>query len=370
MNHLKSFELTLNETKVIKGVAILLMLIHHFFSFPDWINSGNEFIGIPFLESTIEFYIGTFGKMCVTIFLFLTGYGLFYSYQKKNAYLYSLKKLGVFLINYWLILCLIFIPLQLLNSSFEFSLKSFILNLVGLRSDYIMFAWYVHLQIAIIILFPLLKRLIKTNLIQSIVYGICIPVMLRIVVTTLMNRVSILSGNTFLILFNEFLVYLPFLLSGYIFSKFKLFSKMNHYLPIFLDKWYVYVILIIGTMIGRNLLPMLSELIYVPTFIFSVISLIRMIHHQWLTNGLAVLGEHSLNLWFLHAMFFGKTAYLQWIAYYPKISVLIILWVLILLIPVSVLINKIMKKIRVYMFNLSFNQRFKNSNSLRYRKEN
>lgn len=31
MNHLKSFELTLNETKVIKGVAILLMLIHHFF---------------------------------------------------------------------------------------------------------------------------------------------------------------------------------------------------------------------------------------------------------------------------------------------------------------------------------------------------
>ena len=35
MNHLKSFELTLNETKVIKGVAILLMLIHHFFSFPD-----------------------------------------------------------------------------------------------------------------------------------------------------------------------------------------------------------------------------------------------------------------------------------------------------------------------------------------------
>ena len=137
MNHLKSFELTLNETKVIKGVALLLMLIHHFFSFPDWINSGNEFIGIPFLESTIEFYIGTFGKMCVTIFLFLTGYGLFYSYQKRDAYPYSLKKLGVFLINYWLILCLIFIPLQLLNSSFEFSLKSFIVNLVGLSSDYI-----------------------------------------------------------------------------------------------------------------------------------------------------------------------------------------------------------------------------------------
>ena len=194
--------------------------------------------------------------------------------------------------------------------------------------------------------------------------------MLRIVVTTLMNRVSILSGNTFSILFNEFLVYLPFLLSGYIFSKFKLFSKMKYYLPIFLDKWYVYVILIIGTMIGRNLLPMLLELIYIPTFIFSIISLIRMINHQWLTNGLGFLGEHSLNLWFLHAMFFWKTAYLQWIAYYPKFSILIILCVLILLISVSVLINKIMKKIRVYMFNLSFNQGFKNSNSLRYRKEN
>lgn len=319
----------------------------------------------------------------MTIFLFLTGYGVFHSYQKKDAYHHSLKKLGVFLINYWLILCLIFIPLQLLNSSFEFSLKGFALNLVGLRKDYIMFSWYVRLEIAIVIVFPLLKRLIKTNLVQSTLYGICIPVMLRIVVTTLMNRVSILSGNTFSILFNEFLVYLPFLLSGYIFSKFKLFSKMKYYLPRFLDKWYVYVILIIGilvgrnytiltigTLIGRNLLPMLLELIYLPTFIFSIISLIRMINHQWLTNGLGFLGEQSLNLWFLHAIFFGKTAYLQWIAYYPKFSILIILWVLILLIPVSVLINKIMKKIRVYMFNLSFNQGFKISNSLRYRKEN
>lgn len=149
----------------------------------------------------------------MTIFLFLTGYGVFHSYQKKDAYHHSLKKLGVFLINYWLILCLIFIPLQLLNSSFEFSLKGFALNLVGLRKDYIMFSWYVRLEIAIVIVFPLLKRLIKTNLVQSTLYGICIPVMLRIVVTTLMNRVSILSGNTFSILFNEFLVYLPFLLS-------------------------------------------------------------------------------------------------------------------------------------------------------------
>ena len=365
MNRLKSFELTLNETKVIKGVAILLMLIHHFFSFPDWINSGNEFIGIPFLESSIEFYIGIFGKMCVTIFLFLTGYGLFYSYQKKDAYQHSLQKLGLFLINYWLILCLIFIPLQLLNSSFEFSLKGFALNLVGLRKDYIMFSWYVRLQIAIVIVFPLLKRLIKTNLIQSMVYGICIPVMLRIVVTTLINRVSILSGNTFLDLFKEFLVYLPFLINGYIFAKFKLFSKMKHYLPIFLDKWYVYVILIIGIIIGRNLLPMLLELIYVPTFIFSIISLIRMINNQWLTNGLGFLGEHSLNLWFLHAIFFEKTAYLQWIAYYPKISVLIILWVLILLIPISTLINKMMKKIKLIIFSLNFNQEFRLSKLLK-----
>lgn len=55
-------------------------------------------------------------------------------------------------------------------------------------------------------------------------------------------------------------------------------------------------------------------------------------------------------------MFFGKTAYLQWIAYYPKISVLIILWVLILLIPFSILINKMMEKIKLIIFSMNFNQ--------------
>lgn len=36
MSNLKTFELMLSDTKLIKGVAILLMLIHHFFAFPEW----------------------------------------------------------------------------------------------------------------------------------------------------------------------------------------------------------------------------------------------------------------------------------------------------------------------------------------------
>ena len=52
-------------------------------------------------------------------------------------------------------------------------------------------------------------------------------------------------------------------------------------------------------------------------------------------------------------------------AYYPKISVLIILWVLILLIPISTLINKMMKKIKLIIFSLNFNQEFRLSKLLK-----
>ena len=35
-----------NMSIMIKGVAIILMLFHHFFGFPNWIIQGNMFIGL------------------------------------------------------------------------------------------------------------------------------------------------------------------------------------------------------------------------------------------------------------------------------------------------------------------------------------
>lgn len=67
-------------TQMIKGVAILIMLAHHF-------------IVIPFSE--LPYLITLFGyacKICVAIYAVLSGYGYFFTREKTVRY--GLKKVG------------------------------------------------------------------------------------------------------------------------------------------------------------------------------------------------------------------------------------------------------------------------------------
>ena len=67
------------ETNISKGVAILLMLWHHLFLFPDRL-IGVSFISIaPTWVITSEARIADFGKICVAVFLCLPGYGFYES---------------------------------------------------------------------------------------------------------------------------------------------------------------------------------------------------------------------------------------------------------------------------------------------------
>lgn len=67
---------TRTDTKVIKGVAVLLMLMHHLFYFPD-----NRPYSMPevrqtlpnFMGQGLETMLGIFGVICVPIFFFLAG---------------------------------------------------------------------------------------------------------------------------------------------------------------------------------------------------------------------------------------------------------------------------------------------------------
>ena len=103
-NRIVSFD----NSQVLKGGAIILMLIHHlFFSessrlmYDDLIIQGYGFVN----------QIGIFCKLCVAIFVFVSGYGLAVKYGEgldlKRFYLSRFKKLYF---NYWLI-WLIFVPI-------------------------------------------------------------------------------------------------------------------------------------------------------------------------------------------------------------------------------------------------------------------
>lgn len=67
------YRISLNETNAIKGIAIIAMLVHHlFYEHPEY---G---------ESTYQ--LALIGKVCVAMFLFLSGYGLSVQYSKILNY--------------------------------------------------------------------------------------------------------------------------------------------------------------------------------------------------------------------------------------------------------------------------------------------
>ena len=66
-----SLELTLNDTMLLKGIALLLLLAHHLFYQGIGYNDVHLY-GSHYLVKEI----GIVSKLCVAIFVFLSGYEL------------------------------------------------------------------------------------------------------------------------------------------------------------------------------------------------------------------------------------------------------------------------------------------------------
>ena len=107
-NSIEPLKLSLNDTQVLKGVALLLLLCHH-----CWY-TGEGFDDVFVYGKPIFKQIGIFGKLCVSLFVFLSGYGLTIGAIKNNGvgnimHFYR-KRYVKLMINYWLI-WLLFVPL-------------------------------------------------------------------------------------------------------------------------------------------------------------------------------------------------------------------------------------------------------------------
>ncbi|WP_077360400.1 hypothetical protein [Fictibacillus arsenicus] len=76
-------ELSKQDTKVLKGIAILLMVLLHLFARKD-VNGLYETVpiinGIP-----LVYYIGLMGDSCRPIYLFVTGYAFYIMITKSNG---------------------------------------------------------------------------------------------------------------------------------------------------------------------------------------------------------------------------------------------------------------------------------------------
>lgn len=348
MNYDNKFDV--RSTNILKGFAIILMVCNHLYPIPEWIYPSNQFISLQLGSKTLAAYFGGFSKICVAIFAFLSGYGMYYTYKKHESiidgYKHNLHKLINFLLTYWLIICCFYIPIMKVSGVLRFDLKDFVLNLFALRTTYIRIAWYVRFYIILVISFPvyILIFLNNKNDFSYIIKRIFILILLGIL--KIIFECIVKDGYIAQKMILEYANYTPIVLMGFYFAEVGVFERMDLVVKKvrFLNTFFIEILClgIIFLMRGviKNLIIFNADLIYAPILIFIIWEISSKCNYK-VNNLLAILGKYSLEIWFLHAIFFIGNESVQKIAYWPKYSILIIIWTTVILLPFAYVFKKI-----------------------------
>lgn len=153
--------LTKEESSLIQGVAVLLMVFHHLFAFPERVDVPYILVfDFEFLH--LETMLSYFGRICVSIFAFLSGYGLYKKMAGRNGhfsliegYKSILGQLLRFLLRYWLVLA-VFAVAGFLLQVYQFDWNALLEHVLGRSCAYNAEWWYVAFYLELLLVFPLL----------------------------------------------------------------------------------------------------------------------------------------------------------------------------------------------------------------------
>lgn len=329
---------TQEDTKIAKAVAVVLMCIHHLFAFPERLSDTVNYI--PMFGRNYEFILGTFGKICVAMFICLSGFGTYISLKnKKDLTKYIPLKIWGLYKKYWSVF-LVFIPIGMLLGveRIEKSIVLVIYNLFAINTTYNGEWWFFAPFIVLCIISPFIIRVADRKFSSpavDILLLLIIAVACRSVVPYLIE-LNLLKGffaSHLGVIIKRTIDFLPAFLSGCIIAKYRLFDK---FLSVF-RKWYfaipISLILMLLTVYMRYKATAYWDYIYAPVFLISAVSIIRIVRP--LKFIAKEIGSVSTEIWLTHS--FYCYYFIPRIIYAPKNALLITL----LLVIISYLTGKL-----------------------------
>ena len=172
-------DLSIKNSNSLKGFALLLLLCHHLFY-----NVNDDYCDIYIGHGQYLFHsIAMQSKLCVAIFVFLSGYGLM---RQVNGGILNLRsfyqrRMTKLMMNYWLI-WLLFVPMGILffDRTFaivygeEFLVLKFAADILGISNAFGFFGynatwWFYSVIIILYLLFPLLYKYRRYWVLQIII---------------------------------------------------------------------------------------------------------------------------------------------------------------------------------------------------------
>lgn len=323
-------------TDIIKGCALVLMFLHHFFTFPDELLNPAPY---PWIGEFAHYFEAP-TSICVGVFAFLTGYFYFFSAQK--SYRNSLRKILDLMIPYWMVF-LFLLPFSFACGG-KITLKEILFEALGLNTSIMVFCWYVRFHILVMLILPVFTKLARKDLFISFLFCLFLPHILW----TVLGSSSITAPIHTPI--RELEIWFPCVAMGYLFGHHDLFRRWTkpRTTPVW-AAWASSLGLLLLVFVGKQCLRGLSlgsvsgpdisipfyftlDIFYGPVFVYAVANLVSLVKKPgFFSKVLSEIGKMSMLMWFLHCGFFNASkTILQPILYFPRNPVLVMLWGLLL----------------------------------------
>lgn len=289
--------LSKQETLQYKGIAILIMIFLHLFNVKSNLSLCD--ISLYLLGEPLVFQIVKFTFICVPLYLFLSGYGLYISYS-KSYFLNPFKRIFKLYLNFWIV-CLIFIPLAvyLRPEYYSVEIGEIIKNITGWHTTYNYEWWF---------LFPYMLLVFTSNIIFKLVRSVNFLILLLSVTGLYLLFYIItyflaekLSSNHYIYILISYLNCLPYFVLGAIFVKYDLFSALQRKVQITtLWKNILWICFFLFLLFCRAVSSGIVNIIVLVLFIcwFAVLKKNRIFIFI-----LEKLGKQSTNMWLVHTFF-------------------------------------------------------------------
>ncbi|WP_208414392.1 acyltransferase family protein [Paenibacillus castaneae] len=325
---------------VLKGIAILFMVILHLFCTKE-VNGLYETFptidGVPFV-----YYLALFGDACVPIYCFASGYGLFLIYNSgKLSIKNNFNRIFRLLINFWIVLILFVLIGYIAGKGalYPGSTVKFIKNFFILSSSYNGAWWFLQTYVILVLLSPSLMKIVSKY--HSIFLIICTGLIYLLSYVERIKNIVDLSDFPLLNSFMHAIVLvgtslLPFIV-GSLFAKERIYSKIYNLVNKLRFK---NIICIFGILCLVLLHSFYQSMIIAPItailFICFFSLLNKSVQIQML---LKYLSAHSTNIWLTHMFFYMN--FFPSLVFYPRYPLLIFVWLIILCLISSYIINLI-----------------------------
>lgn len=232
--------------------------------------------------------LGKAGKICVAVFTFISGYGIYLSFGHHKSFKRIVCKIKTVLFHFWRTVLPVLVIL-FITGIMPFNIGDFLKNMFCISSSYNGNWWYLQTYILFLVFSPVFYFLLRNK---------ASAVILCIVSITLFRYWVYRLPVNFLY---YFLYYVPFFVIGAVFARFDLFRRLtpSGHSTLFLAVYAGATLLLMVLRMVTGYTEILFLLM--PCFMLAFVQ--KPMPDTVLTRFIIFIGKYSMGIWLLHSFF-------------------------------------------------------------------